>query len=108
MSEWIAKWSGEYPNLCCGEWTLYKDGEPIKDIPFKEASAYTYGMYRGWSFDEDMNEYFYAYVDGMGADDWIENYREWLEAIADESEFNAIYDAFAEEDWRSGSCGGCI
>ena len=26
-----AKWSGSYPNLCSGEWTLFIDGKDMSD-----------------------------------------------------------------------------
>lgn len=48
-----AEWSGCYPCLCYGTWTLFKDGEDV-------------------------------------------------------SEYEDIYEAFKEEDFVMGSCGGCI
>lgn len=48
MSEWVAEWSGSYPSLCCGEWTLYHNEEEVDvSIPFQGHPADTYGEY--WS-----------------------------------------------------------
>lgn len=80
-----AKWTGEYPSLCIGEWKLYRkyedyldDGTKVIDydnisnlIPenFKYEPMYTLGIYSSWYFDQDYIE---------------------------------------QHDWRYDSCGGCI
>lgn len=51
MSEWVAEWSGSYPNLCRGEWTLYHNEEEVDvSIPFQGHPADTYGKYWKWFF----------------------------------------------------------
>ena len=108
MSKWRAEWSGGYPTLCHGEWTLLKDSQPIDNIPFQGQPAYTFGEFEQWSFDENWHEVFESYEDGMSEESWIEHHRSWLERIAEEQDFPKIYKAFAENDFRTSSCGGCI
>lgn len=120
---WTTKWSGAWPCLCFGEWSLFKpDGTEIdpKTIPFNDyvyedgewwsdpTPAYTEGEYETWYFGEDYLEEWETYKDGYCCDIWIEKNREWLESIADPSEFEDIYKAFQENDFRNNSCGGCV
>lgn len=46
-------WSGKYPNLCGGEWTITIDGLPV-NIPelLKHDRMNTFGTYSEWSFDK--------------------------------------------------------
>lgn len=109
MSEWNAIWSGSYPNLCSGHWTLYKDGEKVDtEIPFQGYDANTYGEYSSWYFDDDWMDRWDYYYDGLECDKWCETYKDWLSTIASDDEWPDIYYAFNVEDWRSGCCGGCI
>ena len=49
------------------------------------------------------------YEDGLNEFDWIEENIEYLKAVtSDKSQYPAIYEAFMEQDFRYGSCGGCI
>lgn len=112
MSEWVAEWSGSYPSLCCGEWTLYHNEEEVDvSIPFQGYPADTYGEYWEWFFGgesgwEEMEE---PYEDGFDEADWIQENIEYLkEVTSDETQYPAIYEAFREQDFRYGSCGGCI
>ena len=108
-NKWYADWSGSWPCLCSGIWTLYKNGEKVDtQIPFEEDDAGTYGEYYAWHFDEDYCEEFDLYYDGMNAEAWIKEYRDWLSTFADEDEFEDIFEAFQARDFRSNSCGGCI
>lgn len=110
MSKVEAYWSGKYPSLCIGEWTLLIDGKDVSDkIPeeVRRLHMNTYGIYQGWNF-KDM-EQFYDYEDGLQAGEWIEENLEWLENITkDPGLQDAIYEAFRIDDWRHRSCGGCI
>ena len=46
MAKYYAEWSGRYPCLCCGEWTLFIDGKPCEVvIPFQGDCADTFGTY---------------------------------------------------------------
>lgn len=107
MSTWATKWTGTFPNLCTGRWYLYKDGREVMN-PFLDGPAETFGEYERWRFDENFNEYWEKYEDGLQAPEWIKKYRKWLELIADEDEFLDIFLAFQRNDFRELSCGGCI
>lgn len=107
-----AKWSGSYPILCRGEWTLFIDGKDISDkIPkgLRINPMYTYGMYSRWRFVNGWEAEWNNYIDGLECEDWIEENKEWLDEITtDKCEQEDIYYAFQVNDWRHGSCGGCI
>lgn len=106
-----AKWTGAYPNLCSGTWKLYKDGEDISDmIPeeLRNSKMNTFGNYNRWHF-EDWDEVWDSYDDGLDGPDWIKENDEWLSKItSDYQEKMEIFYAIQAEDWRHGSCGGCI
>ena len=106
-----ANWSGSYPCLCFGEWTLKVDGKDVSNfIPesLRESSMNTYGTYQSWHF-EDWMEVFENYESGLFCEDWIEENKEWLDKITKDEKVQAeIYYAINEQDFRSGSCGGCI
>lgn len=106
-----ATWSGSYPCLCFGEWTLIVGGKNVSDkIPknLKNSSMNTYGKYQSWYF-ENWSEVFEDYVDGLNCNDWIAENKEWLDDIStDISIQREIFDAINEQDFRSRSCGGCI
>lgn len=109
-TNWTTKWSGEWPTLCYGHWTLYKNGEEVEtDIPFQNLDANTHGSYANWFYNWELGEEdFEVYINGLNKDEWCSEYRDWLKTIAPESEWEAIYDAFTINDWRPGSCGGCL
>ena len=106
-----AKWSGSYPCLCFGKWTLIVDGNDVSNkIPKKlrESSMNTYGTYQSWHF-EDWLEVFEDYSDGLNCEDWIRENDYWLKEITDNNDTKIlIYNAINEQDFRIGSCGGCI
>lgn len=116
MSYYEARWSGEFPTLCKGMWSLYRDGEELDcDIPFNDyekgrgVPANTFGGNTGWQWEEEsMGEEYYVYTDGLPMKDWIAEYRWWLETIAEPEDWPAVFEAFQEEDWRPRTCGGCI
>ena len=106
-----AKWSGSYPCLCFGKWTLKVNGEDVSDkIPedLRDSSMNTYGTYQSWHF-EDWIEVFEDYISGLDCEDWIEENKKWLNNITTDLEVQEeIYYAINSQDFRSGSCGGCI
>lgn len=110
MANVEAKWSGEYPCLCHGKWTLTIDGKDVSDkIPeeMRKSPMRTYGTYQGWYF-KDCMEQFYDYEDGLLAGEWVEENLSWLENISTEPALqDEIYEAFKANDWRHSSCGGC-
>lgn len=106
---WTTNWTGAYPNLCTGEWILYKNGEKVDtDIPFQGNPAYTRDQFASWGFDEDWDEVWTTYENGLLPTSWINDHKEWLQTITDEREWIDIYVAFNANDWRHNSCGGCI
>ena len=110
MADWSTEWTGEFPNLCRGEWILYKGGKEVDtDIPFQEGNANTFGTYESFHFDDNWSEEWETYESGLDKDDWIDENIEWLRTLsADEQDWEDIFYAFQENDWRHQSCGGCI
>lgn len=107
---WHAEWSGGFPNLCSGEWTLYHYGKKVDvEIPFQNEPANTCGEYQEWYFNGDWEEEWGYYEDGLFENEWIEENIEYLKKITkDQVQYPYIYLAFKYNDWRYGSCGGCI
>ena len=107
-----AKWSGKWPCLCHGKWTLIVDGIDVSDkIPeeLRDSPMGTYGFYDTWYFDKDWNDIWESYEDGFECKFWIEENLEWLKTITtDENVMEQIYNAINAKDFRTGSCGGCI
>lgn len=106
-----AKWSGSYPCLCFGEWTLKVNGKDVSDkIPneLRKSSMNTIGNYQSWHFEDGL-EVFEDYADGLKCEDWIVENKEWLDSISTDISIQIeIFLAINAEDFRSGSCGGCI
>jgi hypothetical protein len=107
-----ARWSGSYPTLCYGKWTLIVNGKDVSMfIPeeLKESSMYTYGTYQSWHFNDDWMEEFEDYDNGLDCEDWIEENKYWLDTITEDLKIQEeIFYAINEQDFRTGSCGGCI
>ena len=100
-------WTGEYPNLCKGEWKLFIDGKDYSLMIPKElrySPMNTYGTYQEWHF-EDWEEVFESYEDGLMFSKWLAE-NPWVNKIP--ATPLDVYCAFAEKDWRHNSCGGCI
>ena len=110
MPKWRTEWSGKFPCLCNGRWTLYRDEVELKDtnIPFQGDPADTRGMYEIWDFDDNWTEFSTFYEDGLTFEEWAVKYGDWLSSLADETDYYEIYEAFQENDFRLGSCGGCV
>lgn len=110
--EITAKWTGTYPCLCHGEWEITIGGKEVelpKDVRYSHMS--TYGTYAEWSFggDSGWEEQWDYYEDGLTYEPWVETNSWWLRDLhLTDTETQALYNAIAEEDWRFGSCGGCI
>lgn len=108
----IAKWTGHYPCLCYGEWELVIDGIDYSDmIPemLRHSPMNTYKTYKTWHFDSERNVSWESYIEGMNCDEWINENKEWLNKITDNSQTQCeIYSAINSQDFRTESCGGCI
>lgn len=106
-----ANWSGEWPHLCCGKWTLVVDGKDVSDkIPedLRSSPMNTYGTYSSWHF-EDWLEVFDEYNAGLMCEEWIQENKAWLNEISKDLDTQReIFEAISKQDFREGSCGGCI
>lgn len=106
-----AKWSGSYPALCHGEWSLSLNGEDVSGfIPeeLKTSPMGTVGVYEKWHF-ENWSAIFESYEDGLDCDEWINENQYWLDRITTDAKTQKeIFYAIEEEDFRCGSCGGCV
>lgn len=106
--EVVATWSGGWPCLCYGGWSLTIDGHDYTNmIPEKlrDSCMKTAGEYERWYFGEDWDEIWEKYDDGMDFPEW-EQHNPWINDIPAPNEL--IFEAFQKEDFRPGSCGGCI
>lgn len=110
-------WSGGYPTLCYGKWTIVIDG--IKLTGLEQEHFSTYGVYDTWHF-EDWNDVWETYTDGYRFNSWYKNLlahdtnglksslvRHGFD-INNEDFIEDLYEAIQEKDWRHSSCGGCI
>ncbi len=109
----MANWTGEYPHLCNGKWQLKVNDKWVSDkIPkdLREDSMNTYKKYENWHFANDYREVVREnYYDGLKCDEWLAENKEWLDSITtDENVQKDIFEVINEEDFRRGSCGGCI
>ncbi len=111
-----AEFSGSYPTRCSGTWSLYCNGLPIA-VPEdkRNRSMETFGSYDSWSFGESWGEEWESYTDGDLYEEWIEDNIPWVSRmleshniLANAETFRSVYDAFQSDDFRNGSCGGCI
>lgn len=116
LNKLYVEWTGSYPNLCSGEWVIKYDGIELT-VPddIKYATMDTFGEYGSWYFDEDMYEVWDYYTDGDDEETWITKNIDWVKSMFEEhgievtSELlSTLFKKVQEEDWRHGSCGGCI
>ena len=114
-----AEWIGSYPTLCFGEWVIKIDGVRMKDNTedtILKRDMNTYGDYSNWCFDEDYSEVWKDYTNGLNYADWVKNdpgkaLTELLKKNGielTEDEIKELYNKLQQQDFRSGSCGGCI
>ena len=107
-----AKWTGKYPNLCSGEWILKVNNIDVSHLipkELKNSSMDTYGIYQTWRFTDDWDAEFNFYEDGLDCENWIEKNKYWLNKISTNlSVQKYIYHEINTQDFRCGSCGGCI
>ena len=107
------EWTGGWPSLCIGEWVIEIDGVNCSDkIPEKlrVSDMGTEGTYKSWCFaDDELDVEWSFYADGLDENDWIDANKYWLKELPiDESEYPLVFKLINEQDFRSGSCGGCI
>jgi len=110
-----AKWSGSYPNLCSGRWTITCNGKMLSlPVELETSSMNTYIHYQSWHF-EDWQEVFVDEAGGQHFDDWVFENHYWIDKAFDElgierveENYQDLYTAIQASDWSGGSCGGCI
>lgn len=113
--QWVAKWTGKFPNKCNGLWYLYMNGVDVSGfIPSRTSSASTLGKYSRWTFVGNVDSCSW-YKDGLSKDDWIDLNKDWIDDIGntyhlklDDSDYEAVFATFNKSDWRVNSCGGCM
>ena len=107
-----AKWTGNYPNLCSGQWILKVDNIDVSHLipdELKDEPMNTYRTYLCWHFNNNWEEKWDSYEDGLFCNEWIEENKEWLNKITTDPIIQKeIYTAINSQDWRYGECGGCI
>ncbi len=105
-----ANWTSKGNTLCLGHWEIEYEGLPlVLPEPRAEKDMGTKGIYNFMDPDDEL------FLEGLDEDEWIVENMEWLSDVfiqsnipLEEENFRAFYRAVNKEDWRCGSCGGCI
>lgn len=106
------EWTGYYPALCNGEWIIkYNDIELTVPDDRKYSCMNTYNRYEEYGIEGDC----YFYDDGLDELEWIEANESWITKMFEEYDIEVdeellleLYNKIRLEDWRYGSCGGCV
>lgn len=105
-----AQWSSKGNTLCLGHWNITYQDLPIV-LP-EERRTMDMGTNNIYNFMDPEDE---LYREGLEEDDWIVANVEWLADVfiqhdipMEEEMMRAFYQAVNKDDWRCGSCGGCI
>ena len=115
MVSFKARWSGGYPTLCYGEWSLEYKGLPVV-IPEDHRTGHmgTSNTYSSWHF-EDWLEVFEDHEEGLEKDEWIATNKHWVDDMfathnikKSEGNYKDLFEALQASDFRPNSCGGCI
>lgn len=104
------EWTGSFPCLCHGEWNIVIDGKKV-ELPEDIATSpmNTRKEYQRWYFTDDWMDEWETYEDGLTFEPWLDSNREWVDPLGlSDGEVRDLYEAIRSEDWRHGSCGGCI
>ncbi len=105
-----ASWSEKGNMLCNGHWQISYDDMPFI-LPKAREGEYmgTWGIY-SFIYDDDPD-----FAEGLTEDDWIVENADWLVPLfleqgipTDKQHLSWFYQAVNKDDWRCGSCGGCI
>ncbi len=105
-----AKWSEQGHTVCLGQWEVTFHGKAI-EIPVerRDEDMGTFGIY-SYLYPDDP-----AFAEGLEEEAWILENMDWLAELFDANEIpldprhlSWFYQALNAEDWRCGSCGGCI
>ena len=103
-------WSAKGNTLCLGHWEIsYLDLPVVLPRARRDQDMGTENIYNYLDPDYEL------YREGLNEDDWIVENIEWLSDMfiehnipLEEEIIRAFYQAVNKEDWRCGSCGGCI
>ena len=105
-----ASWSSKGNTLCLGHWDITYLSLPVVLPP--ERRDKDMGTNNIYNFIDPEDE---LYREGLMEDDWIVENIDWLSDVfiehnipLEEETMRAFYQAVNKEDWRCGSCGGCI
>lgn len=109
-------WTGKWPCLCRGKWVIEYDGKSLK-IPdyriYKDMN--TNGIYSFWHFTDNYDVEYEDIESGLDCDEWIESNREWIEKMfkdagikVTEELLTQLFEQINSQDFRMGTCGGCI
>lgn len=105
-----ANWTAKGNTLCLGHWEIDYLGHRL-NLPDNrlEKDMGTKGIYNFMDPDDEL------FLEGLDEDDWIVENIDWLSDVfisahipIEEAYFRAFYQAVNKEDWRCGSCGGCM
>ncbi len=105
-----ARWTLTGNNICLGEWDIRYQNRPVRLPPGRrDKDLGTYGIF-SYIFPDDEE-----FAEGLREDDWILENIGWLTDLLadhdipiDEAHMRWFYQAVNPQDWRCGSCGGCI
>jgi len=112
----VVEWTGDYPNLCHGDWVIRFNGQLfILPENVRSSNMFTYGKFDTWEFSENWAESWTTYENGLECAEWIEKNIDWIDANFDRLEipkgffiYHLLYKEINKVDWRTNSCGGCI
>ena len=105
-----AEWTAKGHTLCLGHWDIRYNDIPL-DLPAERRDK-DMGTRNIYNFIDPEDE---LYLEGLDESDWILANIDWLSDLfiqydipLEEKYMRAFYQAVNPEDWRCGSCGGCI
>ena len=105
-----AVWSEQGHTICLGHWEIRYRGEPL-DLPSERQTEDmgTFGIF-SFLFPDDPE-----FAEGLEEEEWVLENIDWLTELfhangipVDEEHLRWFYHAVNNQDWRCGSCGGCI
>ncbi len=124
------QWTGNYPNLCSGNWIFKFNGNYLPsecDSEQGQNDNYVYehfltqsfnvhGTYDTWSFGPEYEENWSTYEDGLEFDEFLlsDQFLKLNELFKkndfflNSTDLKILYTKIQEHDWRNNSCGGCI
>lgn len=103
-------------NLCSGTWNITVDSIDCSSIippNLRHSDMNTWGTYPKWYFDNWSEEWeepwSYETISGLKYKAWIKENKYWVEKLPiDPIEWPELYSKISDEDFRTGTCGGCI